>query len=537
MLHAIFQFVENVMPRAIRRNINSGGAQAGGGLRESPKIPTTSIAKDTQVLLPAFCLDPKPSIPREMASDAPLATLAILKFLEPRPVAADIQFAATNSLLEFMSHSAAVMEPVLGTAPIEASKIDSKCAAETPTSGAADSVGSNACAPSELISFERGPSHLKSCRSIFEFMFMRYRMDFNLPNLVTVGAVKTLQRIFDWSAARILFCMQGSSRLVGKERAHFALEQGFGSGIYDAIRKGKNPFFRDPSFKEKEKTSVFPVFPQRFLLFCQLHGCDLSMETALELHAGFEAFYDMLLNFCIGLFRTANSPNAGEYRWNSRHLKQMVQFHDNFKAFLDPFWSASHLGASHTVQYGEFMSVLRYFPSSTSRIRCNGVLSFIQTSAPYSIIDVAQQALVSLLTGRSTSDSVLHALTLLNDASSIGLNPPPDLPIYIAAIQSLCNYGCAFKILLPGSFCSSLADPSIVSFTANPSVSSADDPEAVIDFFCELLQGSSELVHLMTPYAKLECSMFLKRFVASHRVRFAASSFVFCHTFCRFELL
>ena len=125
---------------AFRRCFNNGGDEAGGSLRESPKIPTTSIAKDTQVLLPAFCLDPKPSIPREMTSDAPLATLAILKFLEPRPVAADMQFAATNSLLEFMSHSAAVMEPVLGTAPIEASKIDSKCAAETPTSGAADSV-------------------------------------------------------------------------------------------------------------------------------------------------------------------------------------------------------------------------------------------------------------------------------------------------------------------------------------------------------------------------------------------------------------
>jgi hypothetical protein len=93
MLHAIFQFVENVMPRAIRRNINSGGAQAGGGLRESPKIPTTSIAKDTQVLLPAFNSDPKPFIPREMSSDAHHATRAILEFLQPFPVAADMQFA------------------------------------------------------------------------------------------------------------------------------------------------------------------------------------------------------------------------------------------------------------------------------------------------------------------------------------------------------------------------------------------------------------------------------------------------------------
>ena len=516
----MFQCVENVMPRAIhRRNWNSGGAQAGGGLRQSPKIPTTSIAKDTQVLLPAFNSDPKPFIPREMSSDAHHATRAILEFLQPFPVAADMQFAATNSLLEFMSHSAAAVEPSLGTAPAEASKINRKCAAETSTRGAA--AGSTATStPAELVSFERGPSHLKSRRSIFQFI--RSRMGFNVPNKMTIGAVETLQRIFDWSAAKILYCMQGSSRLVGKERAQYALEQGFGSDIYQSIRRWIVLFKHNSSNYEHHNFS-------RFLLFCQLHGCDLSMETALELHVSFQGFYDLLMNFCISLFRTTNSP---EYRWNTRHLKQMVQFHDNFKAYLDPFWSASHLGASHTVQSGEFMSVLRYFPSSTSRIRCTGVLLFIQTSAPYSIIDVAQQALVSLLTGRSTSDSVSHALTLLNDTSSVfGLNPPPELPIYIAAIQSLCNYGCACKILLPGSFCSNLADPSIGPFTANPSVFSADDPEAVINFFCELLQGSSELVRLMTPYAKLECSMFLKRFVASHRVRFAASSLCFVTRF------
>jgi hypothetical protein len=36
---------------AFRRCFNNGGDEAGGGLRESPKIPTTSIAADTSACI------------------------------------------------------------------------------------------------------------------------------------------------------------------------------------------------------------------------------------------------------------------------------------------------------------------------------------------------------------------------------------------------------------------------------------------------------------------------------------------------------
>jgi hypothetical protein len=551
------------MPRAPRRNQGRNGGRAPGRRgrqqQHSPKKYTANDSKKKAVALPAYCPEVRCAVPCELALEPKLAVLAILNYLAPRPVAADMQPAATKSIFDFICGAPATEEHHAEAAARRAGICaSSEClqAISARVSAAAmheedfnresllqslqeeayfqgnpahciqvvDALmamraeAEHACPAAKLVSFPRGPNHVMSCRGLLRLV--QNFIGFHEPNLMTVCAIKKIQVIVDWSLAKVLYCLQGSCGLTDKEIASRAMEQAFGRIFFKYLNEVQQNA-RSPDMNTSEYDTRF----SRFLLMCQLHGAHLSLQTAKHVYKGVNALVSAIIRHCaeyLGSVWHGHECNQKKgYRWNTLHLKQMLDFDDNFKAFLEPFWQDhTSLGVSHTVHNGEFMSVMRYFPSSTLRMRSTSVLEYINTSASYSIVDVAQHTLLLLMTGRASSAIVSNSLNALQQTSStLGIKAPPSLAIYIVAIQSVCTNGCAYKIMLPESFRSMLAAEMSSSGPLPSNVCSVDSSLEIIQFFCGILADSSNLVRRMTPSAQRECSDLLKTFVASHRVR------------------
>ena len=140
----------------------------------------------------------------------------------------------------------------------------------------------------------------------------------------------------------------------------------------------------------------------------------------------------------------------------------------------------------------------------------------------YSLVDIAQHALTHMCS--SPCPPTAHWLNaraaLQRVAGIVGTQTPPQLAIYLLAIQSICNNGCSYKILLPQSFSATLAAAALSSAAASSqsspsppvlaasSIVNADSPVEIIQFFCDLLLGSTTLARCMTPRAQRECTHF-----------------------------
>ena len=170
------------MPRAPRRQNRHGGGR-GRQQQQSPQKNTQKEDNKKEVLLPVYSPDVECGMPCELALGPERATLAILKYLEPRPVAADMFPEETKRILDFIS-----------------------CASRpsgTPD-GEEDHVSSSAyVSGSNHVSFPRGPSHVKSCRGLLRLI--QGVIGLHEPNLMTLGAIKTIQVMIDWAFAKVMY--------------------------------------------------------------------------------------------------------------------------------------------------------------------------------------------------------------------------------------------------------------------------------------------------------------------------------------------
>lgn len=486
------------MPRAPRRQQGRGGGR-GRRQQQSPQKNAKKEDNKQEVLLPVYSSGVECVMPCELALGPERATLAILKYLEPRPVAVDMCPQETKRILDFIC-----------CAPRKSATPNGE---EDHVSSGSDGSSSN------HVLFPRGPSHVKSCRGLFRLI--QGFVGLHEPNLMTLGAIKTIQVMIDWAFAKVMYCLQDSCCLTDKEIARCALDQAFGRFLMKHFADLGNSGWMSDQARASDAQLA------RFRLICQLHGAHLSRETAGIVLKSINAFALAILRHCSEYLQHAwhnHEVNQKKgYRWNSLHLRQILDYYDHFKSFLEPFWQGHEsLGVSHTLHNGECLAVSRYFPSSALRNRSAGVLAYINSSASYSIVDVAQQTLLLLLTGRASPSNVSQALGALQQTSSAqGIKAPPALAIYITAIQSLCDNGSCFKLLLPDSFRCTLSSvlPSATSFRAASVTCSADSSREIIQFFCDMLAESPDLARRMTPRAAKECSDFLKTLITSHSVR------------------
>jgi hypothetical protein len=450
-----------------------------------------------------------PFLPPELSLDPQRATLAILHYLQPRPTAPDAHRDATDHILQLIFDGPV---PRSASAPIS----PTVCPASAALEAVEPRVAANQSPRSvdqqlPLVCFPRAPNHFRSCRSILKFV--QQYIGFHVPNLMTPGAVRSMQSILDWSLAKVLSCAHGVTGMSDTQLAKHAVQQALGRNIFRALDQSRG-------LRLKRIEGAYDSQFARFLLMCQLHGCHLSMQAGMVVWKAINGLFKSIIGHCTQylsmVWHGCDINKAKGYRWNTRHLRHMLDYDEDYKLFLEPFWKGpTSLGVSHVVFNGEFVSVMRYFPSSPVHVRSAAVLVFLQSTAPYSVVDVAQHALLLLLSGRASPAVVSNALNSLQQSCVVlGHKSPPDLSLYAAAIQSLCNNGFDYKVVLPDSFRSILSAAGASCHTC-----SADAPREIIKFFCDALGNSSDFVRCMTPMAQQECTALLKRIVTSHRVR------------------